>query len=175
MTSNKTPICTYGRDTSTVQTKRKGEIKKKESYIRDVNGNRLERKWIVVDATDKPLGRLAVQIAKILQGKHRPYYTPNVDTGDFVIVINSEKVALTGNKLEDKKYYRHSGYPGGIKERTAKEMRQKFPIKMVKLAVKRMLPKNVLGQQMLKKLKVYEGGDYSKHQAQKPELLEILK
>jgi large subunit ribosomal protein L13 len=174
MTSNKTPICTYGRNSKTVQTKRKGEIEKIESYIKDVNGERLERKWIVVDAADKPLGRLAVQIARILQGKHRPYYTPNVDTGDFVIVVNAEKVALTGNKLLDKKYYRHSGYPGGIKERTAQEMRQKFPIKMVKLAVKRMLPKNVLGQQMLKKLKVYEGNEH-KHQAQKPELMEILK
>ena len=174
MISNKTPICTYGRNSKTVQTKRKGEIEKIESYIKDVNGERLERKWIVVDAADKPLGRLAVQIARILQGKHRPYYTPNVDTGDFVIVINAEKVALTGNKLLDKKYYRHSGYPGGIKERTAQEMGQKFPIKMVKLAVKRMLPKNVLGQQMLKKLKVYEGNEH-KHQAQKPELTEILK
>ena len=169
----KTPVCSLGTTISKVQTKRKGEIEKTEHFVRDVNGNRLERKWYIVDATDLPLGRLAGQIAKVLMGEDKTYYTPHVDTGDFVVVINADKVLLTGNKLEQKKYYHHSGYPGGLKERTARVMLQKHPEQVIRLAVKRMLPKTTLGEKMLKKLKVYNGSEH-KHAAQKPENLDLL-
>ncbi len=132
----------------------------------------VDKKWYVVDASGKVLGRLASKIAVVLMGKHKPTYTPHVDTGDYVIVVNADKVVLTGKKLDQKKYYRHSGYPGGLKELTARQMFEKHPEKVVYLAVKRMLPKNKLGRKMLKKLKVYTGPDHP-HQAQKPEPLEF--
>ena len=132
----------------------------------------VEKKWYVVDASGKVLGRLANKIAVVLMGKHKPTYTPHVDTGDYVIVVNADKVVLTGKKLDQKKYYRHSGYPGGLKELTARQMFEKHPEKVVYLAVKRMLPKNKLGRKMLKKLKVYVGPEHP-HQAQKPEPLEF--
>lgn len=131
------------------------------------------RKWYVIDATDKTLGRLASQIASILRGKHKPTYTPHVDTGDHVIVINAEKVRLTGNKLQDKKYYHHTGYPGGIKSKTAGELLNSGrPEQVLKKAVWGMLPHNVLGRQMFKKIKVYAGNEHP-HQAQQPETLDI--
>ncbi len=132
----------------------------------------VNRKWYVVDATDKPVGRLAVDIAKVLMGKNKPTYTPHVDTGDFVIVINAEKVLLTGKKLEDKIYRRHSGYPGNLKEIRAKEMLSNHPERLIELTVKGMIPKNVLGRHMLKKLKVYRGPEHP-HIAQKPEPLSL--
>lgn len=132
----------------------------------------IERKWYVVDADGKPLGRLASEIAKILRGKNKPRFTPHVDTGDHVIVVNAEKVVLTGKKLDNKYYRRHSGYPGGMKEMKYRELMDKKPEKAVELAVKGMLPKNSLGRAMAKKLKIYRGPEH-KHQAQKPEELEI--
>ncbi len=132
----------------------------------------IERKWWLVDATDKTLGRLASEIAQVLKGKHKPTYAPNVDAGDFVVVINAEKIAVTGRKTEQKIYYRHSNYPGGLSETSLKDMLIKHPTRPIKLAVKGMLPKNVLGRQMLTKLKVYVGSEH-KHQAQSPEVLEL--
>ena len=132
----------------------------------------IERKWFLVDATDKTLGRLASELAQILKGKHKPSYAPNVDAGDFVVVINAEKIAVTGRRLDQKVYYRHSGYPGGLTETKLKDMLQKHPERPIKLAVKGMLPKNVLGRQMLTKLKVFAGPEHN-HQAQKPEVLEL--
>lgn len=127
----------------------------------------VEREWLVVDATDMVLGRLASEVATILRGKHKPQYTPHVDTGDFVIVVNASKVMLTGNKLANKMKYRHSGFPGGLKEVPISEMLAKRPERVIQGAVKGMLPKNTLGRQMLKKLKVYAGPEHP-HQAQKP-------
>ena len=127
----------------------------------------VEREWLLVDATDIPLGRLASEVASILKGKRKPQYTPNVDTGDFVIVINASKVKLTGNKLAEKKKYRHSGYPGGLKETSISEMLVKRPDRVVEGAVKGMLPKNTLGRAMGKKLKVYGGAEHP-HAAQNP-------
>ena len=132
----------------------------------------IERKWYVVDATDKTLGRLATQVAHVLRGKHKPTYTPHVDCGDYVIVINAEKINLTGSKLTDKKYYDHSGFPGGLRERTAGEMIDRYPEEMIERAVKGMLPHNRLGNAMGKKLFVYRGNDH-KHSAQKPIVMEI--
>jgi len=132
----------------------------------------IPRKWYVVDASGKTLGRLASRIAIILMGKHKPEYTPHVDTGDYVIVVNADKVVLTGKKLDQKIYYRHSGYPGGLKMISARQMLQKHPERLIYLAVKRMLPKTALGRKMLKKLKVYASPDHP-HSAQKPEPLEI--
>jgi large subunit ribosomal protein L13 len=129
----------------------------------------VERKWYVVDAEGQTLGRMASEVAAILRGKHKPTYTPHVDTGDHVIIINADKVHLTGNKLADKKYYRHSNYPGGLKARTAGEMRSKYPVQMIELTIKGMLPKNSLGRKMIKKLHVYAGPEH-KHQAQNPEV-----
>jgi large subunit ribosomal protein L13 len=126
----------------------------------------------VVDAKGKTLGRLASEVARILRGKHKPQYTPHVDTGDFVIVINAAQVELTGKKWSKKMYYRHSGYPGGLKVTPAAEMRAKHPERLIELAVKGMLPKNTLGRQQFKKLKVYAGSEHP-HQAQKPEVLEL--
>lgn len=136
------------------------------------NKENLERKWYVVDATDKPLGRLASQVAAILRGKHKPIYTPHVDTGDHVIVINADKIRLTGRKLQKKIYYRHTGYPGGIRQRTAAQMLEKQPERVIELAVKRMLPDNRLGRRQFLKLKVYQG-DSHPHEAQQPETLEL--
>ena len=132
----------------------------------------VERKWYVIDAEGKPLGRVASKAAHILRGKHKATYTPNIDCGDFIIIINAEKAFLTGNKLDNKKYYNHSGYPGGLRERTAREMQEKYPIEMVERAVKGMLPKNRLGRQMYKKLFVYTGSEHP-HLAQKPEIMEV--
>ncbi len=127
----------------------------------------VEREWLVVDASDIVLGRLASQVAQILKGKHKPQYTPHVDTGDFVVVVNASKIRLTGNKLADKSKYRHSGFPSGLKEIPIATMLEKNPGRVVQLAVKGMLPKNTLGRAMLKKLKVYGGPDHP-HEAQKP-------
>jgi large subunit ribosomal protein L13 len=126
----------------------------------------------VVDATDQPLGRLASKIATVLRGKHKPTYTPHVDTGDFVIVVNAAKVKLTGTKATDKMYYRHSGYPGAIRGESFEHIVQRHPDAPITLAVKGMLPKNVLGRQMLEKLKVYGAGEHP-HKAQKPESLNV--
>ena len=131
----------------------------------------VERKWYVVDARDAVLGRLAVKIAVYLRGKNKPVFTPNVDTGDFIIVVNAEKVRLTGNKMTDKVYYHHTGYIGGIKAETAREMFEKQPERIIEKAVWGMLPKNTLGKQMLKKLKVYKGAEHP-HKAQAPEILQ---
>ena len=136
------------------------------------NENNIERKWYVVDAEGQRLGRLASEVAAILRGKHKPTFTPHTDTGDHVIIINAEKIELTGNKLADKKYYRHSNYPGGLKERTANEMVTKFPERMLELAIKGMLPNGSLGRKMGKKLHVYKGPEH-KNQAQKPEVYEL--
>lgn len=132
----------------------------------------IERRWWVVDAEGQTLGRLASRIAPILRGKHKPIFTPNIDTGDFVIVINAEKIHVTGDKLDSKIYYRHSGYPGGLKERTLREQLQKFPDRPIQEAVKGMLPKTALGRQMIKKLKIYAGPEHP-HAAQQPQALEL--
>ncbi len=132
----------------------------------------VERKWFIIDAEEKPLGRLASKIAQVLRGKHKPVYTPHVDTGDYVIVINAEKVKLTGNKWQQKKYYKHSNYPGGIKEITYEKLVQKKPEFIIEKAVKGMLPHNTLGNKMLKKIKVYAGNEHP-HQAQQPKKLEL--
>lgn len=131
----------------------------------------IERRWYVVDAKDAVLGRLATKIATYLRGKNKPVFTPNVDTGDFIIVINAEKIRLTGRKLDNKVYYHHTGYIGGIKAQTAKTMIDKSPEKIIEKAVWGMLPKNTLGKQMLKKLKVYKGAEHP-HKAQAPEILQ---
>lgn len=132
----------------------------------------VERNWFVIDAAGKPLGRVATKAAHVLRGKHKPTYTPYVDCGDYVIIVNASKVALTGNKLQDKKYYNHSGYPGGLRERNAELMIEKYPEEMLERAVKGMLPHNSLGRAMGKKLFVY-ADEAHKHEAQKPTALEI--
>ena len=132
----------------------------------------VQRNWYVLDATGKPLGRLATEAARLLRGKHKPIFTPHIDTGDFVIIINADKIVLTGNKLEQKKYYRHSGYPGGLKTMAYKDFLAKQPEKVVEKAVKGMIPKNRLGSAIYKKLKVYAGGEHP-HMAQKPEVWEF--
>ncbi len=132
----------------------------------------VERAWWVIDAENLTLGRLATEIATRLRGKHKPEYTPHVDTGDYIIVVNAEKVRVTGNKEEGKVYWRHSGYPGGIKGTTVAEMRASHPERLIEKAVKGMLPKNPLGRQMYRKLKVYAGGEHP-HSAQQPVALEI--
>jgi large subunit ribosomal protein L13 len=131
-----------------------------------------ERNWLVVDATGKTLGRLATQLADVLRGKRKPEYTPHVDVGDFVIVINAELISVTGNKRQEKRYYRHSGYPGGLRSRTLEEMLARRPEEVIRLAVKGMLPRNRLARTQLRKLKVYAGPDHP-HAAQKPEPLEV--
>lgn len=128
--------------------------------------------WYVIDAEGISLGRLAAKVSNVLQGKHKPTYTPHVDCGDNVIVINAEKINLTGNKLDDKIYYNHSGYTGGLRERTAREMVEKYPVEMIERAVKGMLPKTRLGRQMYKKLFVYAGSEHP-HAAQQPENMEV--
>ncbi|RKX68680.1 50S ribosomal protein L13 [candidate division WOR-3 bacterium] len=130
------------------------------------------RKWWLVDAQGKVLGRLATRIATILMGKHRPDYTPHVDNGDFVIVVNADKFHTTGKKRKEKTYYHHSGYPGGLKERTMEELLAKNPTRVLYLAVRGMLPKNRLRDRRMKRLKLYSGEDHP-HQAQKPEILEV--
>ena len=136
------------------------------------NAQDRERDWYVVDAEGKTLGRLATQIANVLRGKRKPTYTPHVDVGDFVIVVNAEKVAVTGKKREDKRYWRHSGYPGGIRSRTLGELLEQRPEEVIRKAVKGMVPRNRLARQQLRKLKVYAGPEHP-HQAQQPKQLEI--
>ena len=156
-----------------------GKAEAKKTNERDKNmktfmqkKENVERKWYVIDAEGKTLGRVATKAATILRGKHKPTYTPSVDCGDYVIIINASKVNLTGNKLNDKMYYNHSGYPGGLRERTAKVMVEKYPEEMLERAVKGMLPHNSLGRSMGKKLFVYAGSEH-KHEAQKPIALNI--
>jgi len=132
----------------------------------------LVKKWYVVDAADAVLGRLSAQVASILRGKHKPIFTPHTDTGDFVVVVNAERVMLTGNKLEQKTYERYSGYPGGLKVLNARTLLAKKPEEVIRLSVRGMLPKNALGRKMLKKLKVYRGSEHP-HKAQLPENLEL--
>jgi len=143
-----------------------------KKYTKSARKNEVERKWYVVDARDMILGRLASEVASRLRGKHNPMFTPNVDTGDFIVVVNADKVRLTGRKWAQKTYYRHSGYIGGIKAITAEKLLQKRPEDLVRFAVKGMLPKNRLGSAMLKKLKVY-AGDQHPHEAQQPETISL--
>jgi large subunit ribosomal protein L13 len=138
----------------------------------DAKKGEVERSWYVVDAESKVLGRLATRVADVLRGKHKPIFTPYVDAGDFVVVINAEKVHLTGTKMDTKKYYHHSGYPGGIKVTTPAELLRKKPEAIIKNAVKGMLPKTKLGRQQFRKLKVYAGKDHP-HQAQQPSELKV--
>ena len=130
-----------------------------------------ERNWLLVDAADKTLGRLATQIADVLRGKRKPEYTPHIDTGDFVVVVNAEKIRVTGNKRQAKQFYRHSGYPGGLRTRSLQEMLDRRPEEVIRLAGKGMLPRNRLGRQQLRKLKVYAGPDHP-HEAQQPKPFE---
>jgi large subunit ribosomal protein L13 len=133
---------------------------------------KVERKWYLIDANGLPLGRLASEAARILRGKNKPIYTPHVDTGDFIIIINAEKIALTGNKMEQKIHRYHTGYPGGLKEMKYRQFIARTPEKVIEVAVKGMLPKNSLGRSMFTKMKVYKGPEH-KHEAQKPERLEL--
>jgi large subunit ribosomal protein L13 len=132
----------------------------------------VEREWLIVDAEGQTLGRLASQVAAVLRGKHKPQYSPAVDVGDFVIVVNAEKIRVTGRKLVQKKYYRHSGYPGGLSEITLADQLERYPTRVIKAAVRGMLPHNRLGRRMVKKLKVYAGPEHP-HQAQQPKPLEL--
>ena len=132
----------------------------------------IEQRWWVIDAQGMTLGRLASKIAPILRGTHKPYFTPHLDTGDYVIIVNADKIHVTGKRLDQKIYYRHSGYPGGLKQMTLREMMQRFPTRALRLAIKGMLPKGVLGRQMFRKLKIYAGGEHP-HQAQQPQALQI--
>ncbi|MEJ5257354.1 MAG: 50S ribosomal protein L13 [Fervidobacterium sp.] len=134
---------------------------------------KVERKWYLVDAADKPLGRLATRIALLLQGKNEPTWAPHLDNGNYVVVINADKVKLTGKKVNQKVYYHHSGYPGGLKAQTARQLLEKHPERVIELAVKRMLPKTVVGTHQFKRLKVYAGENHP-HEAQKPEKVELL-
>jgi large subunit ribosomal protein L13 len=127
----------------------------------------ITREWVVMDASDQVLGRFATEVARLLRGKHKPEFTPHLDTGDFVVVINADKVRLTGAKMDDKVYYRHSGRPGNLKSETARERMEKYPERVIQAAVWGMLPKNRLGRKLLKKLKVYSGSEHP-HQAQQP-------
>lgn len=131
-----------------------------------------ERNWLIVDATGQTLGRLATQIADALRGKNKPTYTPHIDTGDFVVVVNAEKISVTGNKLAQKQYYRHSGYPGGLRSRTLSEMLERRPEEVLRIAVKGMLPRNRLARKQLTKLKIYAGAEHP-HAAQQPQPMEI--
>lgn len=137
-----------------------------------VNKDNVQRDWWIVSAAGRPLGRLAARIASILRGKHKPYFTPHVDCGDFVIVVDAAQVSLSGNKMRDKIYYRHTGYIGGLKEERAEHLLRRSPETMIQRAVRGMLPHNILGRQMLKKLKIYAGEQHP-HQAQRPQPLEL--
>ena len=132
----------------------------------------ITRKWFVVDADGKNLGRLASAVASILRGKHKPIFSPHLDVGDYVIVVNADRIAVTGRKLDQKMYYRHTGYPGGLRERNLRDLLQRHPTHAVKFAVRGMLPKNRLGRKMIKKLKIYAGPEHP-HEAQQPEILEL--
>ncbi len=147
-------------------------MKTRSIHKEEMQDGTYPREWWVVDAKGKTLGRMASQIAKILQGKHKTIYTPHVDTGDFVVVVNADQVRLTGRKMKDKIYYHHTGYPGGLKEAHAEELLAKKPTALVENAVKRMMPKNALNRQSFRKLKVYAGGEHP-HAAQQPKPLEI--
>lgn len=147
-------------------------MKEQKSYY--AKPEDITRKWYIVDATDQVLGRLASEVAKILRGKNKPQFTPSVDMGDFVIVLNALKVKVTGNKEKDKKYYNHSGYPGGLKEKTLEFLRKKNPEEILMRAIKGMLPHNKIGKQMLKKVKIYKGAEHS-HEAQNPEKISVVK
>lgn len=136
-----------------------------QSYV--PKPDEIRREWVVMDASDQVLGRLATEVARLLRGKHKPDFTPFLDTGDFVVVVNADRVRMTGNKIDDKKYYRHSGRPGSLKVETAKERMNKYPERVIQAAVWGMLPKNRLGRKLLRKLKVYSGPDHP-HQAQQP-------
>jgi large subunit ribosomal protein L13 len=136
-----------------------------QSYV--PKPDEIRREWVVMDASDKILGRLATEIARLLRGKHKPEFTPFLDTGDFVVIVNADRVRMTGNKLEDKKYYRHSGRPGSLKVETARERMDKYPERVIQAAVWGMLPKNRLGRSLLRKLKVYSGPNHP-HDAQQP-------
>jgi len=142
-----------------------------KTYV--ANSENRERNWLIVDATGQTLGRLATQIADALRGKRKPEYTPHVDTGDFVVVINAEKIAVTGNKRTEKRYYRHSGYPGGLKSRTLEEMLDRRPEEVIRIAVKGMMPRNRLARKQITKLKVYAGAEHP-HEAQKPQPMETI-
>ncbi len=141
-----------------------------KTYV--ANANDRERNWLVVDATGQTLGRLATQIADALRGKRKPTYTPHVDTGDFVVVVNCEKIAVTGKKLDQKRYYRHSGYPGGLRSRTLREQLDRRPTEVLRKAVKGMLPRNKLSRAQLTKLKIYAGPEHP-HEAQAPQTMTI--
>jgi len=141
-----------------------------KTYV--VNQEDITRKWFVVDADGKTLGRLASAIAQILRGKHKPTYSPHLDVGDYVVVVNAERIAVTGRKMDQKMYYRHTGYPGGIRESNLRDLLARHPTYAVKYAVRGMLPKNRLGRKMIKKLKIYAGPEHP-HQAQQPEVLEL--
>jgi large subunit ribosomal protein L13 len=149
-----------------------GLLRYREMRTHSTKPSEIERQWYVVDAEGQTLGRLASEIAKILRGKHKPIYSPHLDTGDYVVVINAEKIHVTGRKMDQKIYYRHSGYPGGLKEVTLREQLEKHPRRVIRSAVKGMLPHNPLGRSMLRKLKVY-AGDAHPHQAQQPRALEF--
>ncbi len=142
----------------------------KNSYMQ--KKETVERNWYVIDADGVSLGRLATRVADVLRGKHKPTYTPNIDCGDYVIVVNASKVKLTGNKLNDKVYYDHSGYTGGLRERTAKEMKESYPVEMIERAVRGMIPHTRLGRKVITKLFVYEGMEHP-HMAQKPVKMEV--
>jgi large subunit ribosomal protein L13 len=143
---------------------------KMRTYV--VSQEEITRKWFVVDADGKTLGRLASEIARILKGKHKPIYSPHLDVGDYVVVVNAERVAVTGRKMDQKMYYRHTGYPGGIRESNLRDLLARHPTYAVKFAVRGMLPKNRLGRKMIRKLKIYAGPEHP-HQAQQPEPLEL--
>lgn len=147
-----------------------GGTRMRQTYM--AKASEVDRKWYVIDAEGQTLGRLASEVAAILRGKNKPTFTPNVDCGDHVILVNVEKIELTGNKLKDKIYYRHTNHPGGLKQRTAQEMRSNYPEQMLEIAIKGMLPKNTLGRQMFKKLHVYAGAEHP-HQAQQPVSYEL--
>ena len=149
---------------------RSKELVKVKTYA--VKASEIERDWWVVDAEGANLGRLASEIAQILRGKHKPKFTPSMDVGDFVIVVNADKIAVTGTKMQNKKYYRHSLYPGGLRERNLAEMLDRYPERVITYAVRGMLPKNRLGRKLIKKLKVY-AGDTHPHAAQNPKVLEF--
>jgi large subunit ribosomal protein L13 len=143
-----------------------------KTYSPSAEDAKASRQWLVVDATGKTLGRLASEIAQILRGKHKPTFSPHVDSGDFAVVVNCEKFVVTGNRMDDKMYYRHSRYPGGLKSRTMREQLGKFPERIIQEAVKGMMPKTKLGRAQMKKLKIYKGSEHP-HQAQQPSELEL--
>ena len=134
--------------------------------------NDIERRWWLIDARGKTLGRLASEVAPLLRGRDKPYFTPHLDTGDYVIIVNADKIHVTGRRLDQKTYYRHSGYPGGLKQMNLREMLRRHPTRPLKLAIKGMLPKGPLGRQMISKLKIYAGADHP-HRAQQPQTLEL--